>query len=82
MLNPIVMAQNLSRLIRRRPAVRTALMANMAQAPIDPAILDSDIAQRLGKQALPRRPWISSRDLLDGLMTFALTFTGAMVFLL
>lgn len=76
------MAQDLNRLIRRRPAVRSVQMANMAMAPVDPAILDSEIARRLGKQAMPRRPWISERDLLDALMTFALTFTGAMVFLL
>lgn len=76
------MAQDLTRLIRRRPAIRTAQMANMAMAPVDPAILDGDVARRLGKQASPRRPWISERDLLDALMTFALTFTGAMVFLL
>ncbi len=76
------MAQDLTRLIRRRLAVRTAQMANMALAPVDPAILDSDVARRLGKQPSPRSPWISERDLMDALMTFALTFTGAMVFLL
>ena len=54
----------------------------MATAPVDPAIIDSVVAARLGKRTLPRRPWISERDLLDALMTFALTFTGAMVFLL
>lgn len=54
----------------------------MAMAPVDCAILDSDIARRLGKQASPRARWISESDLRDALMTFALTFTGAMVFLL
>lgn len=76
------MAQDLTRLIRRRPLVRAAQMANMAPAPVDPAILDSDVALRLGKQTTPRRPWLSQRDLIDALTTFVLTFTGAMLFLL
>lgn len=54
----------------------------MPMAPVDPAILDSDVAARLGKRAAAPRPWLSQRDLMDALMTFALTFTGAMVFLL
>ena len=76
------MANDLARLIRRQAALRPALMAHMAKAPVDPAIIDSVVAARLGKRTLPRRPWISERDLLDALMAFALTFTGAMVFLL
>lgn len=76
------MAHDLARLIRRQPARRPAQLANMAMAPVDPAILDPDVAFRLGKQPLPPRPWISERELLDAAMTFALVFTGAMVFLL
>jgi hypothetical protein len=76
------MAQDLTRLIRRRPAIRPARIANMPMAEVDPAILDSAVAARLGKRAAAPRPWISQRDLLDALMTFTLTFTGAMVFLL
>ena len=76
------MAQDLTRLIRRRPVTRPADIARMAMAPVDPAILDSAIAYRLGKQVAPRKPWVSQRDMLDALTTFVLAFTGAMLFLL
>lgn len=76
------MAHEFARLARRQPTFGTARSVNPALTPVDPAILDPDVAARLGKQVRPGRPWISERDLLDAMMTFALVFTGAMVFLL
>jgi len=49
--------------------------------PINPAILDRSVAHRLGVRMAPVRPLLTERELIDGAMTFALAFTGAMVFL-
>lgn len=65
------MAQNLGALIRI-PAVRPR----------------ADIRRIAGPELLPvempifqPEPWLREQDLRDALMTFALAFTGAMVFL-
>lgn len=66
-------------LIRREaPRIRTAQRVREGQG----AILDSRIAARLGRPGPARRPWFNEANLRDGLMTFALTFTGAIIFLL
>ena len=77
------MVRDLSLLIRRigtpdgapRPAV-------IAQIREESAILDRSVAQRLGKAPMPRASIVSEQDVRDALMTFALVFTGAMVFLM
>lgn len=75
------MAHDLTRLIQRS-IPRGAANARSIAAAAPSGILDSHVARRLGKAAPQRKPWISERDALDAGMTFALTFTGAMVFLL
>lgn len=49
--------------------------------PLNRAILDPSVARRLGAETAPPRPLFTEREMLDGAMTFALVFTGAMVFL-
>ncbi len=63
-------------------APRVPARSRSIAAAAPSGILDSDVARRLGKAAPQRKPWISERDALDAAMTFALTFTGAIVFLL
>ncbi len=75
------MAHDLTRLIQRSIPREAANVRSIAVAPPS-GILDSQVARRLGKVAPKRKPWISERDALDAAMTFALTFTGAIVFLL
>lgn len=74
------MARDLSLLIHRdSPHKAKAVSSPVAYAST--GILDRQVARRLGKPAAPRRPWVEEQDLRDALMTFALVFTGAMVFL-
>jgi hypothetical protein len=76
------MAHRLASLIQRERGVRPVTLAPaQAPLPVNRAILDRSVARRLGVRALPPRPLFTERDLLDGAMTFALVFTGAMVFL-
>ena len=76
------MAHRLASLIQRDRGVRPATMAvDEPLRPINRAILDPSIARRLGSETSPPRPLFTERELLDGAMTFALVFTGAMVFL-
>lgn len=76
------MTHRLASLIQRDRGVRPATMEKaQPPLPVNRAIIDRSIARRLGAEAAPRRPLFNQRELLDGAMTFALVFTGAMVFL-
>jgi hypothetical protein len=75
------MARDLAPLIRRKFLPAAARSRSLA-APASSGILDSHVARHLGKAPPRRTPWISERDFLDAAMTFALTFTGAIIFLL
>ena len=66
------MAQNLSALIRRRPAPVRA----------DTARIDSRTPLSVELPLFAPEPWLRESDVRDALMTFALTFTGAVIFLL
>ncbi len=80
-LTLVAMARDLTQLIHRSPQ-RSAASPRAVAVTRCSGILDSQVAQRLGKAPPRRTAWISERDALDAAMTFALTFTGAMVFLL
>lgn len=76
------MAHRLASLIQRDRGIRSATMARAdAPLPVNRAIIDRSVARRLGARTPPPRPLFTQRELLDGAMTFALVFTGAMVFL-
>lgn len=76
------MAYRLASLIQRERGIRPATLAQPDAVPhVNAAILDRSVARRLGASAAPPRPLFTQRELLDGAMTFALVFTGAMVFL-
>lgn len=76
----MVMARDLT-LFTHRDSLRRAGAISSPVSFAATGIIDPQVARRLGKPVAPRRPWIEEQDLRDALMTFALVFTGAMVFL-
>ncbi len=76
------MAHDLSLLIRRQSVAPAPRRAASVALPVDPAILDSGVARRLGRSTAPRRRWIDDPSVRDALVAFVLTFTGAIIFLL
>ncbi len=77
------MARDLSLLIRRMaPAPHTPRPPIIAEIREQSGIIDRSVAARLGKAPVRRTPWLREEDLRDALMTFALVFTGAVIFLL
>ena len=76
------MAYQLAPLIRRMPTPQPARRAAIIGASGSAAIIDADVARRLGQPAVRRPSWLANPDLRDAAVAFALTFTGAMIFLL
>jgi hypothetical protein len=77
------MARDLSLLIRRmKPVPQTSRPPIIAEIREESGIIDRSVAARLGRAPVKPTPWIREEDLRDALMTFALVFTGAVVFLL
>ncbi len=64
----------------------SVLAPSMAEKPLlrqqDIAVGYAPSGMALRHRLIRREPWISERDLRDALMTFALVFTGAVIFLL